>query len=309
VRLCEVDFASAPDDVKEDLMEYARGLWSTLPNEFTGNMWRDAQRHDKAQKLGPEMAWFRSYVKDQMLECGRAMVPRSAEAKAEIPNPPKASCTIDSSEECSLPADVLNSIHSRDPDWPNVCPDALKQSALHWQNLVDSKGDSTVMDKAYASLLAPPGAILLAENGAMLGMAIFCSPEGLLMASCVAGKKCSAVTVDVRLRDWNDLWYFVIRDPRSLRGTKARLAAPYEMEANGYKTDTPQVIVVSKSMPLLELAAADGFSLFNTAGLKKLHLSLEDPDADFARPKTDEQTFKALCKLIYKDRFDTEWEI
>lgn len=299
VQLSESDFRSVPGFVMEDLVAFGSGINSTLIIEKMFNHLRGVERSSQNGQVGPLAAWHEAAHGTLLKEFDRPPVQIDSFAKsAAAPAMPSSTFMPAGASACSLPDELMDTLHEKPASWPAQSGPQMKLAGLRWLCALHHCGDWNAMNVSWLSLLQQPGT-LTKKRGAKRGLVVLKSSAwGFLgwqvFLKTVDGK----IVLELGPPDKTLVKYNVVADPAEWQSLVVQCLPPSHGAWSVAKSSLGmEVACLGKPQPLLTAAAESGFKGMTVVYLRKLlkHLQVEQAGR---KPATEVQLVEALTRHV-----------
>jgi hypothetical protein len=183
VRLFEHGFRVLPGDLEHELKEFAISSWSSLVCENTFNAVRNLASKNRGGKAEPATVWHcASFGSSVMKDHGRPSLEISQRARAIARGLPTTASFFEQKHyTCSIDQDALLAL-TRKATWPTQTPERWQIGALQWQSALLCKGDWKRLNRAWLSLLAVPGSVVMNAMEKRAYMVLYACQFGAVLA-------------------------------------------------------------------------------------------------------------------------------
>lgn len=305
VRLSEVDFASIPDFVLQQLRAYASMLPGTKAVEDSIGHTKSAAEAILGTRVSPTMAWHSVATGGIVSDLGWVQPPITKAALSCATGKVPMSVHRGCDSEFSLGSDVLQELQG-DAGWCNASPARRRLAASAWRLAVTLSGDWSNMSAAWLGLLVEPGMMLHREGqaGAMLVFGV--TQYGLWARRARLIKvndEASGFYVDVfgaRAATEDPFCFVVVTDLQGWRVVRVTVVPPVEVPSSMSDTGVRGLVLQAQARgtSLLRAAAQTGFRHLTVFFMKKLvsHLRLRFDIG--AYPRTEPELVTALFRYV-----------
>lgn len=310
VQLSEADFEVVPGFVMEDLVAFGSGINSTLIIEKMFNHLRGLERSSKNGQLGPLAAWHEASHGSLLGEFGRPLVHIDGAAKsAAAPAMPSSTFKPADSAACSLPDDLMDTIHEKPASWPTQSAPVMKLAGLRWLCAVHHAGDWNAMNLSWLSLLQQPGTVTK-RKGDQRGLVVLKSSAwGFLGWQVYLKKVDDKIVLEWGPPDKTLANYHIVTDPAEWQSLVVQCLPPnHEAWSFAKSSLGMEVACLGKPKPLLEAAAEAGLKGLTVVYLRKLfkHLKVEQAGR---KPATEVQLVEAITRHILPSSSEADLDL
>ena len=158
--LYECDFAECPVWMREELMQFSKGHFSTLLVENMANACRRISKQSASGKFGGKSVWHSCTFGDSVCaDFDRPVRKPSDAAKNMAQGLPKHVFKFEK-KRCSISSDQLRGLTAEAPTYPIAGPEVVKTIGLATRLLLETGGCWDRIKHAWKSLLLTPGTLV-----------------------------------------------------------------------------------------------------------------------------------------------------
>jgi hypothetical protein len=257
----------------QELREFTQSHFSSLVCEEFFNVCRHSASLNRKGQLDPVAVYHLASLGSKVMsEFERPSIPVTSVAKCTAPATlPKGFFTGEQSV-CSLSDSQLGTLTKQVATWPNLSPHALKATGLQWQLSLAANGDWALMAKAWQSLLALPGSLIMKEGENHIKLVIHSSQYGFLSIRTPVSNDKQTLTPQPSAQ--NSVHFEYISDMKLFRCGDVRIFCPGDGPLSGAGI---KIALGANKTSVFKYAALKGFRGFTVPLMKKLHRELGLP--------------------------------
>ena len=199
-------------------------------------------------------------------------------------------------ESCSLDNDMLNTLHASRPEWPALSALEVKRFACRLSCALQAKGNWSLIDDSWQSLLLQPGSLCKREKKQGIYLVFATSPHAFLgWRVAVAKKPGSSFGISIPAASKSSMICRAVTDHSEWKCIALEPIAPTVPAETSGATGGFGVEAKGVSVPLLSYSAAHGFH-----GLQITHLRLLFQDKAFGEMPTCEEPPRIEAQFVEK---------
>ena len=299
VMLDETRFKYVQQLAREEVDDFAKCPKSTHLIENMGNLGRQVERKNSSGKLAPLTAWHRMFHSTLLEEFDLPPIKTTGAAESAAPKIIAKSVFEAEEDDCTIPDNLLDHLHSKDPSWPAQGPLQRRQAGLRWAAAVSLDGDWTRISKSWWSCWQTPGTVTRL-TGATKGTFVLSSGvHGFLGWEISLVQTPAGISVVWPSPTATSIEVHVVEDPTHWKVIPVSATAPGDSKRDptGALTEiTP--LLVDKSADLLEFCARQGLRGHTLEQMRRAFDELKVPFVKGFKPKDKASYSQALIRHL-----------
>lgn len=299
VRAMEEASDLPPEDLKADILDFARCPNSTLVKELTFNYYHRAASSNRKGAFSPSSAWHRALVSPLLPEHDRPTCPVTQAAK--LAKAPALACQtfcFPKIVTSSFSEEVCKTFTQGRPSWPTLSSERYNESVFAAMKMNHFGGDWAKMEKSWLSVCCQQGTLLKRVGAGNTAVLVLKATAHGLLGWEVSFVKRHGVAIMQLLLQRKALQYIVVEDPKDWRILEVECRPPADLVFIDPTTMSLAVVVKGKGRLLLEAAADGGLRGLTVAHLRDLWRELDVPVLPGGKPATKDGLREQIIAFI-----------